>query len=252
MIDLRCGDCLEEMQAIPDGSVDMILCDLPYGTTACKWDQVIPFAPLWAAYRRVIKKNGAIVLTASQPFTSLLVCSNLKWFRYEWIWDKVNLFTNQMNAARMPMKQHENICVFSQEAAVYNPQKQIGKAYKAQRRKSIEVYSVTPRDGVNEDGMMFPGSVIALRGRNPNEQGFHPTQKPVSLMSYLIQTYTNVGETVLDNCMGSGTTGVACIQTGRNFIGIEKDPGYFAIAERRICEAQMQTRIEFDESANIF
>ena len=232
-IDLIQGDCLERMKEIPSGSVDMILCDLPYGTTACKWDTVIPFEPLWAQYRRVAKRNAAIVLTAAQPFTSALVMSNPKAFRYCWVWEKPKA-TGHLQAKKRPMTAHEDICVFYWRLPTYNPQKAQGKPYKASRRTTNKdgVYGVVgeAREG-NEEGLYYPRSV--QRFSRPHST-VHPTQKPVALMEYLIKTYTNEGDTVLDNCMGSGTTGVACVRTGRNFIGIERDEGYFKIAEDRI------------------
>lgn len=227
------GDCLELMAQIPDGSVDMILCDLPYGTTACKWDSVIPFEPLWAHYKRVIKRNGAIVLTASQPFTTALISSNMKMFRYEWIWEKTNAVDFAM-AKKRARKMHENVCVFSEGQTTYNPQMQIGKPYTDKpRARSNNVHgSNMPNLGIVNSGTRYPSSVVKIS--NGNNNMVHPTQKPVALMEYLIRTYTNEGETVLDNCMGSGTTGVACVNTRRNFIGIEKDDKYFAIAQARI------------------
>jgi site-specific DNA-methyltransferase (adenine-specific) len=237
------GDCLEVLPTLEAGSVDAVITDPPYGTTACKWDSVIPFDPMWAGIKHVIKRNAAVVLFGSQPFTSALVMSNPKWFKYEWIWDKVNLFTNQMNAKQRPMRQHENAAVFYQEVPTYNPQWRQGKPYKTQRKGLIEVFTVTRRNGENLTGLMYPGTVLSVPGRLPNEQGLHPTQKPVALLEYLIRTYTNEGETVLDFTMGSGSTGVACLNTGRRFIGIEKDAAYFAIAEQRLAQAAQQTRL---------
>lgn len=238
---LLLGDCLERMGEIPDGSVDMVLCDLPYGTTACKWDAVIPFEPLWAHYRRVTKPNAAIVLTASQPFTSLLVGSNLEAFRYAWVWDKVNRHTGYGNVSFMPLKRHEDICVFvAGGKPTFNRQMGKGAPYVAKRSGAIAgVYEgggLHPQDGVN-DGSRNPVSVLSVKADVKSEMGIHPTQKPVALMEYLIRTYTNEGDTVLDNTMGSGTTGVACANTGRKFIGIERDPTYFEIAKQRISGA---------------
>jgi site-specific DNA-methyltransferase (adenine-specific) len=240
-IDLRLGDCLEVMQTIADKSVDLILCDLPYGTTACKWDSVIPFEPLWAEYRRVIKENGAIVLTAAQPFTSALVMSNPEMFRYELIWEKSKAI-GFLYAKKRPMACHENILVFSRGWTTYNPQKQPGEPYCRGMRKesTVEVLrngaTIKPSFVESKDGSRYPRSVH--KAKNAEFDGkFHPTQKPVALMEYLIRTYTNEGDTVLDNCMGSGTTGVASVNTGRKFVGIERDPTYFAIATNRIAEA---------------
>lgn len=231
------GDCLEEMKRIPDGSVDMILCDLPYGTTDCKWDTVIPFDPLWSQYRRVIKSNGAIVLTASQPFTSVMISSNMDNFKYCWVWDKVNRTTGFGNVSFMPLKRHEDICVFVQSGKpTFNKEMRAGTPYTAKRSGIADIYAgggLHRRDGVNE-GTRNPVSILPLKADIKTEMGLHPTQKPVALMEYLIKTYTNSGETVLDNTMGSGTTGVAAYRTGRRFIGIERDATYFEIARKRI------------------
>ena len=231
MIQLLQGDCLELMKEIPDKSVDMILCDLPYGTTACKWDMIIPFELLWKQYERIIKDNGAIVLTASQPFTSALVMSNPKLFKYEWIWEKEQ-GVNFMLSKKQPMKVHENILIFSKKQIKYNPIMTIGRPYISGKGTSGDVTGNVTKIQTKNGGTRFPKSIIKIN----RETGLHPTQKPVALFEYLIKTYTNEGETVLDNCMGSGTTGVACINTNRNFIGIELDPEYFKIAEKRINE----------------
>lgn len=236
-IDLRKGDCLELMKDIPDGGVDLILCDLPYGTTACKWDSIIPFEPLWEQYKRIAKKNAAIVLTASQPFTTALIASNYKDFRYCLIWDKVNKYTGALNANRMPMRRHEEITVFYRSLPVYNKQFRAGKAYRGTAGGHGE-FTEFGKDGkkrvIGSDGLHNPCSVLPIKGDVKRGHGLHPTQKPVALMEYLIRTYTNEGDTVLDNCMGSGTAGVACVNTGRNFIGMEMDAGYFEIAKNRI------------------
>ena len=233
-IDLRLGDCLEVMQSIPDNSIDAIICDLPYGTTACKWDSVIPFEPLWKQYKRIIKDDGAIVLTAQTPFDKVLGASNLPMLRYEWIWEKEQ-GTGGMNANKMPLKKHENVLVFYKKLPIYNPQFTDGKPYKMVRNKPNlnSVYGKTRvKDSfvsVNE-GKRYPTSILKFN----KETGMHPTQKPVDLLEYLIKTYTNEGNTVLDNCMGSGTTGVACKNLNRKFIGIEQDANYFEIASKRI------------------
>jgi adenine specific DNA methylase Mod len=222
------------MKAIPAHSVDMILCDLPYGTTACKWDSVIPLAPLWEQYSRIAKTNAAIVLTGSQPFTTALISSNLKQFRYCWVWEKCR-GANFLRANIEPLKVHEDVCVFYGAQPTYNPQFTEGKPYsrRAEGRNSGEVHKFTPAIPVVNKGTRYPRSVQTM----PRDRGaFHPTQKPVALMEYLIRTYTNEGETVLDNCMGSGTTGVAAAQSARKFIGIEQDAVYFATAQRRIAE----------------
>lgn len=322
-INLLHGDCLELMKDIPDNSIDMVLCDLPYGTTACKWDTIIPFEPLWEQYERVIKDNGAIVLTASQPFTSALVMSNPKHFRYEWIWEKEQ-GVNFLSSKKQPMKVHEDILVFYDDIATikgkslefkalrdyfnsekeksglatkelnevlgnymsshyftngiqwtlpteenyrklqstgffkkpyddlkniydsiydsiknkigglrYFPQMKKGKPYISGNGDSGEVTGKVEKMQTKNKGTRYPRSVVQFK----RETGLHPTQKPVALFEYLIKTYTKDGETVLDNCMGSGTTGVACKNLNRNFIGIELDDKYFEIAKRRISEA---------------
>lgn len=238
MIKLMQGDCLELMKRIPDGSVDMILCDLPYGTTACSWDSIIPFEPLWEQYRRVIKRNGAIVLTASQPFTTALIASNYEMFKYCWVWDKVNRYTGALQSNKRPMRRHEDVVIFYQNQPTYNKQFRQGKPYSVKRTGGHGEYHGDAhldqvRIGVN-DGNHNPCSVLEIKGDVKTEMGLHPTQKPVALMEYLIKTYTNPGETVLDNCMGSGTTGIACKNTGRKFVGIEKDQTYFKLAHDRI------------------
>ena len=235
MIGLHLGDCLEVMKQILDKSVDAIICDLPYGTTACKWDSVIPFEPLWAQYKRIIKDNGAIVLTASQPFTSALVMSNIDWFKYCWVWEK-GKSTGHLNAKKMPMKKHEDIVVFSKTTPSYYPQGTIVGNFNTSRPAKLksngEVYGNKPgKDYKNSTIGNYPKSIIQFSGEH---KPIHPTQKPVDLMEYLVKTYTNEGNTVLDNCMGSGTTGVACKNLNRHFIGIEKDANYFEIAKGRI------------------
>jgi len=236
-IELIQGDCLEKMKDIPDKSIDMILCDLPYGTTACKWDTIIPFEPLWEQYKRIIKDNGAIVLTASQPFTSALVMSNVKMFKYEWIWNKITA-RGHLVAKHRPMAQHENILVFGKGKTKYNPQMvlmdkpQKGKSMEASRT-SIMGGKTTKESETIIRTHKYPKTIIM---QGVDGKYIHPTQKPVALFEYLIKTYTNEGDIVLDNCMGSGTTGVACKNLNRNFIGIELDPEYFKIAEKRINE----------------
>ena len=234
------GDCLELMKDIPDGSIDMILCDLPYGTTACKWDSVIPFDPLWEQYKRIIKDNGAIVLFGKQPFTSTLVMSNTKMWRYELVWEKEK-GTDFGNANRKFVNSHENIEVFYKKQPTYNKQLRKGKPYirKNNRNNSKEDLNFN-RDNsgtwINE-GNRTPTTVLKIARDNMHKgKSLHPTQKPIALLEYLIKTYTNEGETVLDNCMGSGSTGVACIHTNRNFIGMEIDENYFNVAKNRIEE----------------
>lgn len=245
VIDLIHGDCLEELKNIPDGSVDMVLTDPPYGTTACKWDTVIPFEPMWEQLKRVTKKNGAIVLFGSQPFTSALVMSNPKMFKYEWVWEKqATLFQHSKNR---PMQATENVSVFSQSS--WGHKSQLGE-------NRMNYY---PQGVVDDKIRKFHGVQGQYVGERPNQVGreymaqtgfpnnilkfprdkktTHPTQKPVALMEYLIKTYTNENETVLDFTMGSGTTGVACKNLNRNFIGIELDEEYFEIAQKRILNA---------------
>lgn len=249
MVKLMQGDCLELMKEIPDGSIDMILCDLPYGTTACKWDNIIPFEPLWEQYKRIIKPNGAVVLFGSEPFSSKLRLSNLKWYKYDWVWKKTRKlgFTNAKNK---PLNDHECISVFtsgtcankSVRRMTYNPQGLIpfGKTVKGEKRCSADLVGhrfsrPSHKKTYIQEYTNYPSQVLEFASE---PKPIHPTQKPVSLLEYLIKTYTNKGETVLDNCMGSGSTGVACVNTGRNFIGIELDPDYFAIAQKRIQEAE--------------
>lgn len=226
------GDCLELMASIPDGSVDMVLCDLPYGTTRNKWDAVIPFEPLWAHYKRVIKDNGAIVLFSAEPFTSALIMSNPRMFRYDLIWDKQR-GSDFLNANRKPLRSHENICVFYKNQPTYNKQPWFSKPYKLTKNGTLSENYGSRKEAWSEsaDGRRNPLTIISF-SRDGSRR--HSTQKPVPLMEWLVKTYTNEGETVLDNCMGSGSTGVACVNTGRDFIGIELDPDYFRIAEERI------------------
>ena len=248
---LKQGDCLELMKEIPDKSVDMILCDLPYGNTNAKWDIRIPFEPLWKQYERIIKPNGAILLFAQQPFASEMVISNRKIFRYEIVWEKVSP-GGFLNANKMPMRNHELILVFYKRLPTYHPIKHTIPADKGNRRGAVKKGSGFRPSGIygkdkghtwTEDGTRYPTDVIkfsnwngVVYGKNDNAVK-HPAQKPIPLLEYLIKTYTNEGETVLDNCMGSGSTGVACVNTGRDFIGFELDEGYFQIAQQRIEQA---------------
>ena len=234
-IELWQGDCLELMKDIPDKSVDCIITDLPYGTTQCKWDTIIPFEPLWRQYNRIIKDNGAIVLFGTEPFSSHLRLSNLKNYKYDWIWDKVK-GTGFLNAKRQPMRNHELISVFYKKQCTYNPQKTYGhKMKKSYRSKDLQtdVYGEMKNDYTYESTERYPRSIQVFSTDTQNSS-LHPTQKPVALIEYLIKTYTNDGELVFDSCMGSGTTGVACINTNRRFIGIELDNNYFKIAKERI------------------
>ena len=231
-IQLFKGDCLEVMKDIKDKSIDMILCDLPYGTTACKWDTIIPFDALWEQYERIIKDNGAVVLFSQMPFTIELVHSNLKLFRYEWIWKKT-MSTGFLNAKKMPLKQHENIVVFYKSLPLYNPQMREGfRPYSTARGSKNTNYGKFDNTYISSsNGDRYPVDIIEFKH---DKEKLHPTQKPVALLEYLIKTYTNEGDVVLDNCMGSGSTGVACANTNRRFIGIELDENYFNIAKERI------------------
>jgi site-specific DNA-methyltransferase (adenine-specific) len=246
------GDCLELMKSIPDKSIDMILCDLPYGTTACKWDTIIPFEPLWKQYKRIIKDNGAIALTASQPFTSLLIMSNLKMFKYELIWDKV-CATGALLAYKRIMKVHENISIFYRRQCTYNPQ------YTKRKREDLRPNKVKTKllkpckswEGTGQinkhsnkydDTRVNPKSILTFNKRASHI--IHPTQKPVALFEYLIKTYTNEGDLVLDNCAGSGTTAIACLNTKRKYILMEKEPKYYEIIMERIRTHVIQGKLE--------
>lgn len=250
-VQLFCGDCLDIMPTLP-GPYAAIITDLPYGTTACKWDSVIPFEPMWAQVKRLLQKRGAFVTTASQPFTSLVITSNLEQFKYCWVWQKTKP-QNFLNSHNAPMKVTEDVVVFSDGTIAncsdnlmcYNPQGlepcTIHEASVNRRRDSTIGYRPSRDKAYTRLQTGYPRNLIQFTS---DGAALHPTQKPVALYEYLIRTYTNEGDTVLDFCMGSGTTGVACVKTGRNFVGIEKDQDYFAIAERRIKEAQAQLRLE--------
>ncbi len=241
-IQIRQGDCLELMKEIPDKSIDMILCDLPYGTTACKWDTVIPFDKLWEQYKRIIKDNGAICLFGSEPFSTELRHSNLKMYKYDWIWDKK--IPSGMSYARFqPMRQTENISVFCKGKTVYNPQM-------IKRDKPIKGGGMSKGETTNNQKLValhktydYKNPINILVFDKIRKGSLHPTQKPVALLEYLIKTYTNDGDTVLDNCMGSGSTGVACINTNRDFIGYELDEHYFQIAKERLEQHECKTNI---------
>ena len=235
MYNLICGDCLTEMQNIPDGSVDMILCDPPYGTTACKWDSVIPFEPMWEQLNRIIKPNGAICLFGSEPFSSALRMSNIKHFKYDWYWNKIR-GVGHLNAKRQPMKSVETISVFYKKQCCYNPQmRPREKSRTSKNNNSQKVFGNCRNNFVGETlKEKYPVSLITFSKSDMKKNKFHSSQKPIDLLEYLIRTYTNEGETVLDFTMGSGSTGVACVNTNRNFIGIELDENYFKIAKERI------------------
>lgn len=239
-IDLRYGDTIEQMKLIPNKSIDFICCDLPYGSTKNHWDSVIDLNLLWEQYKRIIKENGAIVLTAQTPFDKVLGCSNLEMLKYEWIWRKSRP-TGHLNANKMPMKAHENILVFYKKPPTFNKQMTIGKPNHVKDGSIRKSKATNNNYGHFENvvqkstNLKNPITVLEFSQQDPNKI-LHPTQKPVALFEYLIKTYTNEGELVLDNCMGSGTTGVACKNLNRNFIGIELDQEYFKIAEKRINE----------------
>lgn len=241
------GDCLVEMKDIPDKSIDMILCDLPYGTTQCKWDIVIPFDKLWEQYKRVIKPNGAIILFASEPFASYLRLSNLDWYKYDWVWDKKHP-TGQLNAKKQPLRQHEMVCVFYQKQCIYNPMMHanrlnrsfVGKIHKSQKMSDNYGQQYDYISDIHSESKSYPRSIIIQTSviGNSHEKVAHPTQKPIALLEYLIKTYTNEGDLVLDNACGSGSTCVACINTNRHYIGIEKEKEYYDISVNRIEEAK--------------
>jgi DNA modification methylase len=227
-------DCLDGMSEIEDNSIDMILCDLPYGTTQCKWDTIIPFEDLWNHYNRIIKENGAIVLTSAQPFTSLLVSSNIRDFRYSWVWEKSKA-TGYLNSKKRPLIAHEDILVFYKKQPTYNPQMVIGKPYnKGKALRTTNVYGKQKETLVeNKEGLRYPRTVQYFKTAESEGKVFHPTQKPIELFKYIIKTYTNEGDVVLDNCIGSGTTAIASIATNRNYIGFEKDKEYYKLSLER-------------------
>lgn len=243
MNELIHGDCLEIMDYIGSESIDLILCDLPYGTTNCKWDSVIPFAELWKHYERIIKLNGAILLTSAEPFTSYLITSNIKLFKYDLIWQKTHP-KGHLNAKKMPMRAHENICVFYKKPPVYNPQKTTGHKHRIipakYKKENIgnNVYGSENRNTHYDSTERYPLSVQVF-GNADLTKLIHPTEKPVSLFEWLIKTYSNKGDTVLDNCSGSGTTAIACINTGRKYICIEKDKNYYDLSKHRILNHQL-------------
>ena len=251
-VTLYLGDCLEYMKSMPDKSVDAIITDLPYGTTACSWDEIIPFEPMWEQVKRIDK--GVFITTASQPFTTDLINSNRDMFRYEWIWHK-NHPTGYGNSNKMPMKSHENILIFYEHLPIFNKIKEVRDANNNTFDRYKYKLSKGTGNGINQKTCKHQRpNIIDIFLRNPTSVKYfksvprvylqHPTEKPVELYDYLIHTYTNLHDTVLDICMGSGTTGVACVQLGRNFIGCEIDPTYYAIAEKRIKQAQAQMIME--------
>ena len=235
------GDCLEIMPTLPNESIDIILCDLPYGTTKNKWDAIIPFELLWKEYKRLIKPNGAIILTASQPFTSFLVMSNIKWFKYQWVWKKTKA-TGFFDAKKRPLNDFEDVCVFYKKQPIYNPQ--MTKAEKIYNRgfvtrKHSENYGKEKIFFQLESGLRYPKRIIEICNASTNNI-IHPTQKPVALFEYLIKTYTNEGDLILDNCAGSFTTAIAAMNTNRDYICIEKDDKYFELGCKRIAKHKNQ------------
>jgi site-specific DNA-methyltransferase (adenine-specific) len=235
MIDLKHGDCLQIMKTMPNDSIDAIITDPPYGTTACKWDAAIPFEPMWEELKRVVKNNGVIVLFGSQPFTSALVMSNPKMFKYQWIWEKSKA-SGYLNSKKRPMVSHEDIAIFCKSTPIYYPQMTKGDPYnKGTALRNTNVYGNQKITTVkNDEGLRYPRSVQYFKTAESEGKVYHPTQKPLILMEYLVKTYTQENNTVLDFTMGSGTTGVACKNLNRNFIGIESDERYFKIAQERI------------------
>lgn len=243
------GDCLERMKEIPSGSVDMVLCDLPYGTIACKWDVIIPFDKLWAEYRRVAKQDAAIVLTSCQPFTTALIHSNIAEFKYTWVWHK-NTTSGFVMAKKQPLRNHEDVTVFYRKQPTYNPEFELRDLNAASKKRFEYDFTSTKGENVLQGGLpkvefipiskthRYPTTVKKFNSVPTASGRLHPTQKPLELMEYMVKTYTNEGETVLDNCMGSGTTGVACANLNRKFIGIEMDEGYFNIAKERILKSK--------------
>tara|TARA_R110002012_G_scaffold293324_1_gene488981 strand:+ start:316 stop:1059 length:744 start_codon:yes stop_codon:yes gene_type:complete len=246
MIELIKKECIEAMKEIQDNSIDAVITDPPYGTTACKWDSVIPFKPMWEQLNRITKPNGAIVLFGSEPFSSALRMSNIKNYKYDLIWNKIRA-SGFLNANKIPLKQHENISLFYKKLPTYNPQKYIDKPYdktkyNGQYKEQNVLGSLVTKTSIN-NGERFPKSILKFSQDWSRQQQIHPTQKPVALMEYLIKTYTDENETVLDFTMGSGTTGIACINTNRKFIGIELDNKYFEVAKKRIDTHALQKRL---------
>ena len=235
MLKLICGDSLDVLKRETPNSVNLILCDLPYGTTQNKWDIIIPLDSLWEAYKRILAPKGCVILTATQPFSSMLVMSNPTWFKYEWVWVKTKI-TGVLNAKKMPVRKHEQILVFAPGTTIYNPQGLIPKGKVIQQGKtSSKNYGNRNSEPYLQEFENYPRDVLEIASEGMKK---HPTQKPLALFNYLVLTYSNIGDTVLDSCMGSGTTGVACLQTRRNFIGIEKDPTYFKLAQERIANVE--------------
>jgi site-specific DNA-methyltransferase (adenine-specific) len=236
------GNCLEVMPTLPENSVDLVVCDPPYGTTTIKWDEILDFNEMWECYGKVVKPTGIIVLFGSQPFSAQLICSKLEWFRYELVWNK-NKCGSPGLAKKRPMKVHENILVFSRKTGgTYNPQMEVGEPYSRTSknpegyvgRKNDHGYGLKPVKSFKNGGTRYPKSILNISRDFSAQQQVHPTQKPVPLMEWLIKTYSNEGDVVLDNCMGSGPGGIAADRLGRNFVGIESDPRFFGVAKNRI------------------
>lgn len=240
-VNLYQGDCLDVMKTLTTKSVDLIAVDLPYGTTQNTWDVVIPFDELWGCFKNLLKENGVVVLTATQPFASKVVCSNLDWFKYDLIWEKT-IGSGQLNISHQPLRVHESVLVFYNKKPTYNEQKTVGDPYKINRKVDYknESYGSQKDNSKDNDGYRHAKSIIKIP--NPRIKGGHPTQKPLELMDYIIKTFTNQDDVVLDCCMGSGTTGVSAINLGRRFIGIEKDENYFLDASKRIQDAFEKTQ----------
>lgn len=239
-------DCLEGMKLIPDKSINMILCDLPYGTTQCSWDIVLPFKELWKQYNRIIKNNGIIALFGSEPFSSKLRMSNIKYYKYDWIWEKSKA-TNFLNAKRQPLRAYENICIFYKNQPIYNPQMLEGKSYnKGVRKQQTEddVYGKFDQVEVKSNGLRYPRNVIYFKTAESEGETYHKTQKPVSLCEYLIKTYTNENDIVLDNCIGSGTTAIAATLTNRKWIGFETESKYIEIANKRLKQINLESNLD--------
>jgi site-specific DNA-methyltransferase (adenine-specific) len=246
-INLILGDCIEKMKEFPSHSIDLVLTDPPYGTTQCKWDSVIPFDLMWEQLLRIIKDNGAICLFGSEPFSSRLRISNIEMFKYDWIYQK-NKTTGFLNAKRQPLNDNELISVFYKKQCIYNPQKtKAEKVYKRGhvKKTKCDCYGVERNYFQIDDGLRYPTRIIYF-DNNKTSQQFHPTQKPIDLLEYLIKTYTNQNDTVLDFTMGSGSTGIACQNLNRGFIGIEKDKEYFDIAQKRIKDNSVQLQIDLE------
>jgi DNA modification methylase len=238
---LALGDCISHLTTYLDQSIDLVLVDPPHARTQCEWDKLIPFEPLWNEYKRLLKPDGVVVMFATQPFTSLAVCSQIDWFRYSWIWEKSKA-AGWLNAKRRPMAAHEDILVFSRNTPRYFPQMRSGEPYNkglVKAQSENDIYGKYDQVVVKSDGSRYPRSVLYFRTAE-SEGGFHKNQKPIALLEYLIKTYTQPGETVLDNAMGSGSTGIACLNTNRHFLGIEKDPGIWKLAHDRFTAHLME------------